>query len=143
MLLHAAMPAGTSPVLANVPGVHTDQVPTGTDRAQAFFQWLYAEYFERNPNAAGGIPAQWDGVFWSGPFLQLYALGLLMVVFFLVFARYFNTPHRRRLGYRLSRYDRITERHGRFGPFSILVTAATLGWALYYPVNHVLSGQVY
>lgn len=132
-------------VLASFPGVHTEDVPTGSSSgaAERYFQWLYENYLGGIPNAVGGIPAQWEGVHWGGPFLQLYALAVVFVVFFALFARYLNETHRKRVAYKLSRYDRVTERHGRFGPFSIAVTLGIVAWALYYPINHVVTGQVY
>lgn len=132
-------------VLAAFAGVHAEDVPTGNDSgaAEAYFRWLYENYLSGIPNAFGGIPAQWEGVHWGGPFLQLYALAATFVVFFGLLARYLNETHRKRAAYKLSRYDRVTERHGRFGPFSIVVTGAIVAWALYYPINHVLTGQVY
>jgi len=130
---------------ADAPGIHTEDVPTGndTDTANDYFAWLYGEYIERSRNAFGGPPATWEGVWWTGPFLQLFATAAVLIVFFAVFARYLNETHRPRAAYKLSRYDRVTERHGRFGPFSVVVTAGIVGWALYYPISHVVRGQVY
>lgn len=143
-----------SELLASLPGVHTEDVPTGSDSeaANSYFLWLYENYFLRNPNAVGGdrfnpftpgAPAQWDGVFWGGPFLQIYSLAAVMIIGVAVFARYLNQVHRKRVAYRLSRYDAVVERHGRFGPFSIIITGATVAWALYYPISHVVTGQIY
>ncbi len=127
-------------------------VPTGDDPATVhqFYDWLYSFYLSRNPNSINdssvifGEPPQWD-ISWGGPLLQIASVGIVMISVFWVFAHFFNHPRRERsMLYRPASYGgTLTERHGRFGSFNRILYVPVVLWALYYVVDHVLTGQVY
>ncbi len=129
-----------------------DGVPTGDDPAtvDAFWRWLYEHYLSRHPNSAldnSYVIAdgpQWT-ISWGGPLLQVLTVAVVLIVTFWLFAWFFNHPRRKmQMLYRPSSYaGTLTERHGRPSTFTMVTILAIVAWALYYPISHVISGQVY
>lgn len=139
--------APTTAVLASV----TRDVPSGSDpeTVRQYYEWLYQHYLDRIPAAPGsdwtlGRGAPWQ-IAWGGPVLQILSVAVVLVGLFWVFARYFNHPrHSRPMLYRPAVFGgTITERHGRLGPFNVILSIGIFLWATYYAVSHVLFGQIY
>ena len=128
-----------------------EDVPTGSDpeTVERFYEWLYAHYIERqaqhpdgSPNALREAP-EWElQVF--GPLLQVYVVGIGMILFFGAFAYWFNYV-RRDEGelYKPSDHTVVPERHGKPPLFGRLSYLAITLWAFYYAVEHILTGQVF
>lgn len=136
-------------LLASMPG--GAEVPAGSDAdsVQRYYRWLYQHYLDRiaaSPTQGWSLSRRppWE-IAWAGPFLQMLSVGLVLTGVFWVFAWFFNHPRRHRpMLYRPSTFGGvITERHGKLGPFNIILSLAVIAWAVYYPVSHVLFGQIY
>lgn len=114
-------------------------VPTGRsyDAANSYYHWLWGDYIVRWYQ-----PWKWN---LSEAFLQQWTVALTLIGFFWVFAFHFNQSHRdQKELYKPIMYGgAVTERHGKWGPASIVYTAAIALWAAYYPINHILLGQIY
>lgn len=113
--------------------------PSGntTEAAQAYYNWLYQQYYS-------GIPADRTQILWSGPFwVALFAT--ILILFFYFYAYHFQQVHREEgeLYGAVSFAGSILERIGSVATFSRVVWSVIVVWGFYYIISQILYGQVY
>lgn len=117
--------------------LHT--VPTGHDYNDfiTYVHWLWGNYIQRwNPPWVMNYSEAWQ---------QQWSWAAVLIGTFWLFSFYFSSAHRgQKELYKPVFYGgSITERHGKFGPFSIITTAGLVFWAFFYAIEHTLLGQIY
>lgn len=117
-----------------------DPIPTGndTEAAQRYFNYLYEQYYQDIPmNRATEILT-------SGPVLILF-WALVLIVFFLLYARYFNNVHRSHdeLYGAASFAGSLLERNGKVSVFTVAVIVFLFAGSLYLAIRDIINGYIY
>lgn len=113
--------------------------PSGssTDAAQAFYNYLYGQYFHM-------MPVDRTQILWQNPVRIAVWFVVLSGLLFLA-ARYAVRVHRKRneIYGATSFAGNILERNGKIAIASWVIWIVITGWALFFIISHALYGQVY
>jgi hypothetical protein len=113
--------------------------PSGntSEAAQAYYQYLYQHRLEAV--VAPRVDILWQGPFWIAVF------GITLIGFFALYAFSLQQVHRKHgeIYGVVSFAGSLLERIGSVSTFDWFVWTATILWAAYFVVTHIVRGQFY